>query len=117
MPVRTTRNRADIPPNASFLEFTVYRGPEDGRACGYLNFGHQSAEHRASAYAPYALTLDDAWQLACRFVIDNDIDMLWINDPENLLAPSAVQEAESSASGDSAGDEAALGRPPPLQTR
>ena len=90
MTVRITRDRMDIPPGHSFLEFAVYRSPADGRVCGYLNFGHQSVEHRALAYEPYALALDEAWQLACNFVRDNGIDVLWINEPENASADSRL---------------------------
>ena len=97
MPVRTTRSRAYVPPGASFLEFAVYRGPEDERACGYLNFGHQSPAHQALAYAPYALSLEDAWQLACNFVRGNRIDAIWVNDPEHLFDDPQVEPAGDGA--------------------
>ena len=97
MPVRIERSLAAVAPGESFLEFSVYRSPQDGRASGYLNFGHQSPAHRALAYAPYALSLADAWRLACDFVRDSRIDVIWVNDLECLFEDPRLPNAGCAA--------------------
>ena len=83
---RVVRSREGIPPGESFLEFAIYRSPEDGLARGYLSFGHQSPALQAAAYASFALSLQEAWAMALAFVREHRIHVLWVNDPESLLA-------------------------------
>ena len=86
VPPRVVRSREGIPPGESFLEFAIYRSPEDGQARGYLSFGHQSPALQAAAYASFALSLQEAWAMALAFVREHRIHVLWVNDPESLLA-------------------------------
>ena len=101
MPARAVRSREAIRPDESFLEFTVYRSPDSGRTCGYLNFGHQSPALQAPAYTPFALSLEEAWDMACQFVREHRVQVLWVNDPENLSDfPEAIDDiAPGSPSG------------------
>lgn len=89
MSARIVRSRTAIQPQESFAWFSVYRDREDGRICGYLHYDSRDA---ASAYesTPFGVPVETAWGPARELVDGRNIDVVWLNDPENLFEPPEV---------------------------
>ena len=86
MSTRIVRSREAVRPHESFLQFSVYRSTQDGQICGYQIYNRGGGEHENTFITtPFGVPIAKAWRPACEFVHDNDIQVVWLNDPENLF--------------------------------
>ena len=97
MVVRTVRGRREIASGTPFVQFSVYRSRQDGVACGYHVFQGKSAEGEpAFVTSPFGVPVEDAWSSACALANEQQVEIIWINDPETLFsAPGAAARAEA----------------------